>query len=79
MVEMDDLADGAAQVLLERYHSEQRVDGMTMCGIEVVKIEGGVLAHGWNTPYARWPSKAEAPISPECRSRWRRRHPGVGG
>ncbi|MDW3217530.1 MAG: nuclear transport factor 2 family protein [Acidimicrobiales bacterium] len=32
--------------------SEKGVDGMTMCGIEVFKVEDGVLAHCWNTPYA---------------------------
>jgi hypothetical protein len=33
-------------------HSEAGVDGMTMCGIEVFKVEDGLLAHAWNTPYA---------------------------
>ena len=33
-------------------HSEAGVEGMTMCGIEVFKVQDGVLAHVWNTPYA---------------------------
>jgi len=33
-------------------HSEAGVEGMTMCGIEVFKVEDGVLAHVWNMPYA---------------------------
>jgi hypothetical protein len=33
-------------------YSEKGVDGMTMCGIEVFKVENGVLTHAWNTPYA---------------------------
>ena len=33
-------------------HSEKGVEGMTLCGIEVFKVENGVLAHCWNTPYA---------------------------
>jgi hypothetical protein len=32
--------------------SETGTEGMTMCGIEVFKVEDGVLAHAWNTPYA---------------------------
>jgi len=32
--------------------SETGVEGMKMCGIEVFKVENGVLAHCWNTPYA---------------------------
>jgi hypothetical protein len=32
--------------------SETGAEGMTMCGIEVFKLEGGVLTHAWNTPYA---------------------------
>jgi hypothetical protein len=33
-------------------NSETGVEGMKMCGIEVFKVENGVLAHCWNTPYA---------------------------
>lgn len=33
-------------------HSESGVEGMTLCGIEVFKVEDGKLAHAWNTPYA---------------------------
>lgn len=33
-------------------YSENDVEGMKMCGIEVFKVEDGVLAHAWNTPYA---------------------------
>lgn len=33
-------------------YSESGAEGMTMCGIEVFKVENGVLAHAWNTPYA---------------------------
>ena len=33
-------------------HSEAGAEGMTMCGIEVFKVENGVLTHCWNTPYA---------------------------
>ena len=32
--------------------SETGVEGMKMCGIEVFRVENGVLAHCWNTPYA---------------------------
>ena len=28
-------------------------DDMTLCGIEVFKVEDGRLAHAWNTPYAQ--------------------------
>ena len=37
-------------------YSEKDVAGMKMCGIEVFKVENGVLSHAWNTPYAegRW-------------------------
>ena len=33
-------------------YSESGAEGMTMCGIEVFKIEDGRLAEAWNTPYA---------------------------
>ncbi len=33
-------------------HSESGDENLTMCGIEVFKVENGVLAHCWNTPYA---------------------------
>jgi hypothetical protein len=33
-------------------HSETGAEGMTLCGIEVFKVENGVLTHAWNTPYA---------------------------
>ena len=32
--------------------SEAAVEGMTMCGIEVFKVEDGLLTHAWNTRYA---------------------------
>ena len=33
-------------------HSEHGVEGMTLCGIEVFRVEDSVLTHAWNTPYA---------------------------
>ena len=33
--------------------SEKGVEGMELSGIEVFKVEDGVLAHCWNTPYAQ--------------------------
>jgi len=38
--------------LVWNMHSETGAEGMTLCGIEVFKVEGGLLAHAWNTPYA---------------------------
>ena len=34
-------------------YSEKGVEGMELSGIEVFKVENGVLAHAWNTPYAQ--------------------------
>ena len=33
-------------------HTDKGDDRMEMSGIEVFKVEDGVLAHCWNTPYA---------------------------